>query len=240
MNSTSRRCIDPAAIRTGDLEAYVHGEASDAVAAHVHTCRACREEADAFGRLRAVLHAGLFRRSCPDSIVLGEYALDMLEPAQRTTVAAHLVECAFCRAEERSFAPFMAEDEPIAAHGIGSALKRLIAEILPAPVPLTARLRGAADGDSVTYTVRGVLQLTISVQRAGPHVNGGVVVGLVQPGATNFDGAPVALYAGDQLVRSEAIDDLGNFLFNAVPSGTYRIEVTVPSAVVVIDPLQVP
>lgn len=240
MTSTSWRCTDPAAIATGDLEAYAHGEASDTVAAHVRACRACQEEAGEYSRLRAVLHAGLFRRNCPDSIVLGEYALDMLEPEQRYTVAAHLVECAFCRAEERSFAPFMAEDEPVAARGIASALKRLIAEKLPRPAPVSVGLRGSADGDSVTYTVRGILQLTISVQRAGPPANGGVVVGLVQPGANNIDGAPVALYAGDRLVRSDVIDDLGNFLFNGVPSGAYRIEVTVPSAVVVIDPLQVP
>src|ERR1700716_1061140 len=45
------------------------------------------------------LQRSLYRFDCPDAHTLGEYQLELLEPEQRTRVAAHASECDACRTE---------------------------------------------------------------------------------------------------------------------------------------------
>jgi anti-sigma factor RsiW len=54
-----RTCIDPTAIREGDLVAYVDGEAEEAVVRHFHQCPACAREAEVLRQLEARLRAKL-------------------------------------------------------------------------------------------------------------------------------------------------------------------------------------
>ncbi|HLZ68728.1 MAG TPA: zf-HC2 domain-containing protein [Dehalococcoidia bacterium] len=240
MTEATARCIDPAAIREDDIDRFVHGEASEHVAAHVERCPACGEEARDYGRLARLLRAGLFRATCPDSLVLGEYALGSLSPQERQSVAAHLVTCPHCLAEMRTFATFLSEDDAdAAAPARFGAVRRLVAALLPRPSGLALGLRGG-ESEALTYSVEGMVQLTVSVQRAAPGAASSVVTGLVQPGELSCEGVPVALFSGDDLVRTEAVDDLGNFVFSDIPSGLYRIEINVPASIVVIDPLRVP
>jgi hypothetical protein len=49
----------------------------------------------------------------------------------------------------------------------------------------------------------------------------------------------VSLFIGDRLLQRQDIDDLGNFVFEAVPAGRYRVEVRLTDVVVTIDPVSV-
>ncbi len=240
MTEATARCIDPAALSEDDIDRFVHGEAGEHVAGHVGRCPVCGDEARDYGALSRVLRAGLFRATCPDSLVLGEYALDLLPPAERQAAAAHMVECPRCLVELRSLTTALSEDdEPIAAPGVLGVVRRLAATLLPRTSGLALGLRGG-ESDAQTYSVQGIVQLTVNVQRAAPGAASSVISGLVQPGALDCEGVPVALFSGDDLLYTEAVDDLGNFAFADVPSGLYRIEINVPATIVVIDPLRVP
>lgn len=230
-------CIEPGAIAAGDLIASARGEASTSVQSHIERCPACRAQRDAYAGLDQTLRTQLYRRSCPLSVTLGEYAMGMLPPIELQHIAEHLVDCPRCAAESRSFSAFLAEpDEPPQERGVLSALRRLLAQPLPNPEPALSGLRGTAGDETITYAANG-LRLTVSVQQssAGRHL----LVGLIEQEPEAYFGASALLYSGDRLVQSEPVDDLGSFLFENVPSGDYRIEVKVPEAVVVIDSLRV-
>ncbi len=238
MAEATTGCIDPAALSEDDIDRFAHGEADEQVAEHVRRCPACGAEAREYGQLSRLLGAGLFRVTCPDSLVLGEYALGMQTPEQRQETAAHLVECRHCLGELRTFTTLLREDD-VAASGLAGTVRRLVATLLPRPSGLALGLRGG-ESEALSYDVEGLLQLTVNVQRAAPGAASSVITGLVQPGALSCEGVPVALFAGDELLRTEVVDDLGNFVFDDVPPGLYRVEINVPATTVVIDPLRVP
>lgn len=238
MTEATARCIDPAALSEEDIDRFAHGEADEQVAEHIRRCPACGEEAHEYGRLSRLLHAGLFRATCPESLELGEYALGIQTPEQRQATAAHLVECRHCLGEMRTLAALLGEDDD-AMPGAARGVRRFVAALLPRTSGLALGLRGG-ESEALTYSVQGIVQLTVSVQRTAPGAAHSVVTGLVQPGMLGCEGVPVALFLGEELLRTEAVDDLGNFVFDDIPSGLYRIEINVPATTVVIDPLHVP
>ena len=240
MPGTRRGCVDPRAISPDGLMAWARGEAPPGVGEHIERCPACREQATKYAGIDHSLRTGLLRRTCPSSLTIGEYALGALPPSEMLSVAEHLVECPHCRAESRSFSTFLSEpDEPMPESGILGAVRRLLARPLAAPEPALVGMRGTEDEGTVTYAANG-LRLTVSVQPAGPGKPGGVLVGLVQQDSESFTDASARLYAADRLLQREAVDDLGNFLFRDVAPGSYRIEVSVPDAIVEIDAVHVP
>lgn len=236
MTSQTTHCIDPSRIRPEDLVAYAWGEAAATVTDHLVRCSSCQAEARTLARLDAALSARLFRRSCPDSIVIGEYAMNMLPADLRLRTAQHLTECAYCLAESRDLSAFLVTTEPDPPR-VG-VLRRIFAEPFIAPSPAFAGLRGSGDSDSKTY-VAGGLRLTVSVQRGSRGSGGNVLVGLLEQDADAPAGARAELFSGAEVVQTEDVDEFGNFLFSNISAGEYRIEVTVPTAIVVIEPVQV-
>lgn len=238
MTARSPRCIDPPAVTPDDRLAYARGEASQAAVEHIDRCSGCRAQAAEHARMDSLLDAALQHRSCPSTLEIGEYALGTLAPAAVQTLAAHLVECPRCLEERRGFSAFLVEPEPEpASGGVLVGLRRLLATPLRPPADAHAGLRGGGDADGLTYTA-GDVRLTLSVQRAASGA-GRTIAGLLEPGAEPFEGSPVLLYAGDQRQRATALDDLGSFLLEGAPPGSYRLELTLGNRIIVIDPLTV-
>ncbi|BCX04011.1 MAG: hypothetical protein KatS3mg053_1949 [Candidatus Roseilinea sp.] len=50
-------------------------------------------------RLERTLRVGLFRRSCPDTMMLSDYQLGLLGPTEHARVGAHVARCPHCQAE---------------------------------------------------------------------------------------------------------------------------------------------
>jgi anti-sigma factor RsiW len=236
--SRRQRCIAPGSVSELDLMAWARGEAGADVQEHISRCARCREEAEAYARADARLVGAFFRRSCPPSMTLGEYALGLLEPEQAIAVAEHLLECPNCAEERRRFAAFLSEpDEPPQPEGaVARLLRRLFAQPVTNLAPAMA-LRGDEDETSRSYSADGY-ELTVSVQSAtaGPSR---VIAGLLLADEPPAEGASVRLYSGERLVQSTLLDDLGNFLLEGVAAGEYRLEVNLPDAVIVVDPLRV-
>lgn len=240
MVSERNRCTAPGTLSADDLVAYARGEAEPAVGEHLRGCESCRGRADTYAQTERTLLGAFFRRSCPPSMTIGEYALGSLPAAEASALAEHLLECPHCAEERRSFSAFLsAPDEPAPMPEDGAVvrlLRRLFAQPV-APSAALGALRGDADESTVSYQVDGY-GLTVGVQRP----NGGrgrVIVGLLLEGFESSTLISVRLFAGEQLLQVTNVDDLGNFFFDGVPPGEYRLELGLPDAVLVIGPLRV-
>jgi len=94
--------------------AYGDGEAPANVVAHVEGCSTCTAQVRSYAHIQVELRRTLFRFDCPDAHTLGEYVLDLLEPEQRQSVAAHAVDCDACSVELQTFRGFLAMPTVIA------------------------------------------------------------------------------------------------------------------------------
>lgn len=234
MHQTPAHHPDPA-----DLLACADGDTTPEVAAHVQACATCASEVAALGASQAALSRSLYRFDCPEPLRLGEYALDLLEPEPRRLVAAHALECELCTAELRDLREYLATD-PARPEPLLGRVRRLVATLLaPAGGPELglAGLRGTAETSARVYHADG---LTISLSSGDEP---GHLLGLLA-----VDDLDVGELAGRQVrllpalggtVYAEALDDLGNFEFDAIAPGVYSLEVELPSAVVVVEGLQV-
>ena len=92
-------CIRPGAVSQEDLIAYVDGEASPGVVAHVQSCAACATQVRSYARAQQWLQHALCRFNCPPSHALGEYGLGLLVGEDRSRIAAHVLACPHCDEE---------------------------------------------------------------------------------------------------------------------------------------------
>ena len=194
-----------------------------------------------YARVQRRLQVSLQRFDCPSPQRLGDYELDILAPEERTAVAGHVVECPRCTDELRTLRDFLALE--IAAPPIGplERARRLIAAlVVPAPGAAHARLRGVADTATQTYRAGDV---TISVHTGpGARRGRGSIEGLAwrESGDTEgLAGTSVTCIAEDGEARTTEINDLGNFTFDDVASGTARLEVLLGDHIVVIEGVRI-
>jgi hypothetical protein len=228
----------PGVVAATDILAYVDGEAGADVVAHVRSCPTCLAEARAQADLQQSLRRALYRFDCPSPQTIGEYELDLLPMDCRVETAQHLLACAECAAELRSLRAFLAS-EPAPAPSPLTRLRRVLARALAAPPNWAAAgVRGVGDGHTFGYEA-GDVTITVNPGQDGPGPSG--VLGLVLRGddVEAASGAEVRLFAPDGTVRYATVDDVGNFIFDAVPTGTYDLEVELSDQVVVVPRLQV-
>ena len=105
------------------------------------------------------LRRSLYRFDCPDAQTLGDYHLELLEPSERTRIAAHAVGCNECRDELQTLRAFLA-DEVAPAPSIGEKARRLVAAILaPAPGLAYGGMRGAVTMATLTFRAENVTKI---------------------------------------------------------------------------------
>src|ERR1051326_5308348 len=182
------------------------------------------------------LRRPLYRFDCPNAQTLGDYQLELLEPAARTRIAAHAVECDDCRDELQTLRAFLALPTPIADAPL-ARLRRFVATVFtPAPGLAYSALRGA-DGDSTR--VFEAHDVTVSIGRA--QTSGsllGLIVAAGRPPEA-LDGREVRLLPREGEPLLTRLDDLGNFEFGEVKAGLYALEVDLPDGILVIEELRV-
>jgi hypothetical protein len=182
------------------------------------------------------LRQSLYRFDCPDAQTLGEYELDMLDPVERTRVAAHAVGCDDCKSELGELRAFLAEPTKVAEPVLQRARRILATLVTPRPGLAYGGLRGASDSTTRLYEAGDV---TVTI---GPGSTTGSVLGLVVSAgmpAAALDGRAVRLVNPLGKPAETRLDDLGNFEFEHVEAAIYSLEVDLPVGLVVIEELRV-
>jgi hypothetical protein len=187
--------------------------------------------------LEQQLRLTLYRFDCPDAQTLGEYELDMLDPVERTRIAAHAVDCDECTADLGELRSFLAKPTNVSEPVLQRA-RRIVAKLFTPPQPGLAYggLRGNDDASTRVYQAGDV---TITL---GPGAASGSVLGLVVARDTppaSLEAHAVRLLNPLGAPANTQLDDLGNFEFDHVAAGMYSLEVDLPVGVVVIEELRV-
>jgi hypothetical protein len=182
------------------------------------------------------LRRSLFRFDCPDAQTLGDYQLELLEPAERVRIAAHARDCDECTDELRTLRAFLAMPTVIADSPMAQVRRFIATLFTPASGLAYAGLRGAADDTTRIFEAHDV---TVSVGRAQTS---GSLLGLVVPTQMlpdALEGREVRLLPREGGPLQTRLDDLGNFQFADVAPGLYALEVDLPDGILVIEELRV-
>jgi len=181
------------------------------------------------------LARSLYRFDCPTPHSLGEYALDLLAPEERTSVAGHVTECELCQAELSTFREFLSLPTAMPESLVHRVRRVLATPFVSSRGLAYSGLRGSDDSARV-YQAPGV---TITV---APGAHSGSLIGLVVVAAIpaeQLEGRPVGLVPriGE---RSEVqLDDFGNFEIQHLTPGLYALEINLPDDLVVVEDLRV-
>lgn len=182
------------------------------------------------------LRRSLFRFDCPDAQTLGDYQLELLEPAERVRIAAHARDCDACSEELQTLRGFLAMPTVVADSPMAQVRRFIATLFTPAAGLAYAGLRGAADDSTRIFEAHDV---TVSVGRAKTS---GSLLGLVVPSQMlpdALEGRQVKLLPRDGSALQTHLDDLGNFQFADVGPGLYALEVDLPDGILVIEELRV-
>jgi hypothetical protein len=180
------------------------------------------------------LRGSLYRFDCPDPHSLGEYALDLLSPADRTRTAAHAAECDDCRAELQTLRVFLATPTSVAEPLLERARRIVATLFVPRPGLAYGGLRGAADASARVFEAADA-DVTVSV---APGQATGSLIGLVVSSTTLTDHEVRAVPRDGGPIMAR-IDDLGNFSIQGATAGLYALEIDLDDGVLVIEELRV-
>lgn len=229
----------PGVVSTEDLIAYVDGEASELVVAHVRSCATCTEEARHYAQLQQRLRRVVARVTCPSPHRLGEYQLGMLSPDEQLRIAAHLRDCPRCADERRTLQEFL-DDESEPTTALTDRVRRLVATLVaPSTVPAMGGVRGS-DAPSQTYRA-GTVTLNVRTEVEVPRKRV-VLDGLIwfdREAPLPLGGRTVALVDPTGATYRAVTDEQGNFSFDDITPGTYRLELRVDDQIVVVEQLPV-
>jgi hypothetical protein len=225
--------------------AFADGAATAHVAAHVGRCPRCTADAQRLDLAQRHLRHALHRFECPTPHTLGEYALELLTPEDRTAVAAHVAGCPRCTDELQTLRAFLRlEPAPTPATTL-DRVRRVIAALVTPPRAVQAAgyagLRGRGEPAAATYRA-GDLTITVS---AAPERRGRVTLSTLSGLVVRDDTGPIA--AGGEITltppgdapRTAVVDELGSFAFEGVGGGTYRLALRLPDQIVVVEDLRV-
>jgi len=183
----------------------------------------------------AQLRAALFRFDCPSPFAIGEYALDSLIDPERRLLAEHVLGCADCAGELQTFREFLATKAPTPK----SAWPKVFATLFtPSRQPQLSALRGDARHASAEYHAGPVHVIlgALPTRRRGAVTIDGLVLHDASP--ESVAGRQITLAAAeDEPLATTRTDDLGNFGFDEIAAGTYRLEIHFDDELVVIQRL---
>jgi anti-sigma factor ChrR (cupin superfamily) len=252
-------CIDPNALKEGQLQSYaVDPTVSDpAVEQHLQNCPACQAEVNAMRAVSVQISDRLYRYDCLTTEVIIGLAAGILPHAERAAAEAHVRNCARCAEEVALTAAALAQPEPLLqwtapslAAQVAAQVRRLVATLASALAPdtpelaLGVRLRGSSDAATKPQVYRAesvtvVLRATPDPDTAGQHLVEGLITDASAPNLAMQE-IPVRLFvaeAADPVAEETALG--GAFVLGSVPPGEYALEVTLPNAIVTIPTLAV-
>ena len=196
------------------------------VEAHLARCPHCAAQVEVYRRTAAVMHAALYRASCPAPERLALYQLSLLSAREQLVVARHVRECPHCQQDLVALAREadwgLPGDRPSLLERLQRAVDSIEAALLPAPSSLTLGLRGAAPA-AQRFHVEG-LDILVMIQPG--HAKGYRTVRgrlLPEQRADPPEWGPEAWWMESELARAAQIDARGTFCFEEVEPGAYSV-----------------
>jgi len=222
--------------------ACVDGDASSETMAGIYECAECSATVTDYNRLQTGLRQVLARFDCPSPHGLGEYALDLLSSAERTAVAAHVLECDDCAIELRGLRAYLAVEPLISDHvGWRANVRRIVAQLVGSQ-PMAAQVVAFRNIEQAPVLVYQTETIQISVtqtpgERSGAICLDGLIVSRsAKPEPLAHCEVVLVPTAGPPL--STWTDELGNFMYDELASGTFGLELSLPDEIVVVGELR--
>ncbi len=225
--------------------------------AHLEQCATCQQRLAAYIRLDDALVARFYRRFCPSGMQISLYCEDLLPADERVRIANHILDCPLCAIEVADTRRFM-QDAPIVAAGAVSpfsAMRRVVGVLTKQQAQLVTRGEGGNVRENAwprQYRADGIdLSLHLSRASSGEQILLGILTSANSTESVEmFEGARAELYVGSFIADIEQqsvqepmqrtqVDDLGNLVFNAVPSGDYVLVIHLPDQDVVFEQITI-
>jgi hypothetical protein len=262
-------CSQPGIIQDEELLAYLADEpVRPVVQQHLAQCQRCALRLEEYRTLEHSLIQKFYRWDCPSNLILGEFQLGLLGPEQAASVERHLSMCVLCSAEVSSLAAFLANDPMLAERAALQAVpfnnhggakvavrqllndlreqsaeraRRIIASLVPQQPRFAYQRQVASSVWPRRYTAEE-FSISLQVERSLSHNSTIQVIGFVtRKGAAleSLQGVTVVLTSPTGVTYTQAIDDLGNFIFPAVQSAIYTLELRAGDTTIVVEQLPV-
>jgi len=105
-------CLIPPELTEDELSDLIDGESDQRVRDHVERCPYCAERLARAQQVEVGLSTVLFRKDCPSSYELAQFAQDMLDSVEdKARIEGHLETCPFCRQDLKDWQAFVEEED---------------------------------------------------------------------------------------------------------------------------------
>ncbi len=235
-------------IGDAELLAYLEGDAEKEVVEQIERSTVYQERLETLKEQERRLRALLYRGTCPDAHELGQFELKMLDAEPAALVAQHVESCPHCALELEELRGFLKDVAPELEYSLLERVRVLIARLAPdpgrmsgdrQPIPSLAGMRGTDDGPLV-YESDGV-QVSLEVQDDAGGAGRKSMLGLIT--GAEATGWQATLWQEDgplaELVQTQEIDDLGNFVLEGLLPGSYSLTLRGEEIEVVVQELVV-
>ncbi|MFL5660538.1 MAG: hypothetical protein ACJ8BW_04225 [Ktedonobacteraceae bacterium] len=229
--------------------------------AHLDQCDICQHRLARYKHVNSALVSQVYRRLCPSGTQLSFYCADLLPAGEKTTIAAHLLDCPLCASEVMETRRFMHEvhidDISLSDSGFAprSTIRRVFGQLVRQQAQLVLR-NGSSNISEKSwprqYRAESVdLSLHLSRASNGEYMLLGILTSVDNAESVDaFEGAPAELYPtiyashiqdGETATPScqASVDDLGNIVFKPVPVGDYILIVHLPDQEVIIEDINI-
>jgi anti-sigma factor RsiW len=229
--------------------------------AHLDQCDICQQRLARYKHVNSTLVAKVYRRLCPSGTQLSFYCADLLPAAEKTTIAAHILDCPLCASEVMETRRFMHEVhiDDISLSDIGFTPRATIRRVFGQLVRQQAQLVLRNDSNNISekswprqYRAESIdLSLHLSRASNGESMLLGILTSVDNAESVDaFEDAPAELYPttyasdiqdGETTAPScqASVDDLGNIVFKPVPAGDYILIVHLPDQEVIIEDINI-
>ena len=219
--------------------------------AHIEQCESCQQRLATFQQVNDSLTSKLYRSQCPSGTQLSFYCADLLPPDDRMHIAAHILDCPLCADEVAETRLFMTEVEPmpVVTFSPRAALRRVVASLVRQQAQLVMRSGPLSETRWPRQYRAESIDLSLHLSRAsnGEYLLLGILTSVNDADSVDaFEGSPADLYSisdeSDKVqtpIRTAAVDDLGNLVFNAVPTGQFTLIIHLPECEVVIEDITI-
>lgn len=208
-----------------DLLMYIDGLAEPEVIAQIEQDDTIRARVAALENQQKMWISRLYRRDCPETIILGEYHLGRLHVAKKKAIENHLTLCLHCREELAELANFVgeAEDKPVSLVG---QIEKIFAQLISGVAPtrssrftFEAGMRGGGS-DSYQYEA-GSSKIALEVQEDSANPGFQALVGIIE--GLEAEDYEVSLWQAGEVQASAKVDDLGGFMIGSLEPGEYQL-----------------